>query len=64
MLHGGHFNRLKQSLRDVVQYQEKVLGGDAHLTLWSVSVETIQERSENLIFGDINDQISQFVCNG
>ena len=37
------------SLYQLVQYQGKVPGGDAPLTLGSVSVEAIQETSEILI---------------
>ena len=44
--------------------QGKVPGGDALPTLWSVSVEAIQETSEIQIFADINGQITQFVSNG
>ena len=52
------------SLCELVKHQTKVLGGDAPLTLGSVSVEAIQENSEILIFADINGRISQYVCNG
>ena len=64
MLQGGLFNGFKGSLCELVQHQRKVPGGDAPPTLGSVSLETIQETSEILIFTDIHGRISQFVCNG
>ena len=47
-----------------MQHQGKVPRGDDPLTLGFVSVETIQETSEILIFADIDGRVSQFVCNG
>ena len=44
----------KVSLCELVQHQGKAPGGDAPLTLGSISVETIQETGETLIFADIN----------
>ena len=47
-----------------MQHQGKIPRGDTPTTLGPVSVETIQETSEILIFADIDGQIPQFVCNG
>ena len=47
-----------------MKYQGKVPGGDAPPAFGSVSMETVQETSEILIFADINSGIAQFVSNG
>ena len=47
----------------LVQYQGKVPGENAPLIFGSVSVETIQETGEILIFADINGEVSQLVSN-
>ena len=54
MLQSGLFKGLKWSLCQLVQNQGEVPGGYAPPTLRSISVETIQERSEIFIFADIN----------
>ena len=57
LLQGGLFKRFKVSLCQLVQHQGEVPGGDASPNLRSVSVETIQETNEILIFTDINGGI-------
>ena len=47
-----------------MKYQGKVPFGDALLTMGSASEEAIQEKSQILIFADINGGISQVVCKG
>ena len=47
-----------------MKYQEKFPGGDASVFLRSVTMKTIKEMSEILIFADINGQITRFVYNG
>ena len=54
MFQGGLVLGFKGSLCQLVQYQGKFPGGDGPPTLWSVSVEAIQETGEILIFVDIN----------
>ena len=63
VLQGGLFKGFKGSLCRLVQYQGEVPGGDAPSTLGSVSVETIHETGEILIFADINGKVSQLVSN-
>ena len=53
MLQRGLFNGFKCRLCQLVQHQGEVPGGDAPPTLRSVSMETIQETSEIIIFTDI-----------
>ena len=53
MLQGGLFNWFKRGLCQLVQNQGEVPGGDSPPAFGSVSVETIQETSEILIFADI-----------
>ena len=60
---GGLFQGFKGSLCQLVQHQREVPGGDAPPALGSVSMETIQETSEILIFADINGDVAQFVSN-
>ena len=55
--------RVQGSLGQLVQNLGKVPAGDAPPTLGSVSVETIQETGEILIFADINGEVSQLVSN-
>ena len=57
MLQRGIFKGFKGTLCQLVQYQGEVAGGDAPLTLKSVSVEAIQETSEIFIFADIDRRI-------
>ena len=64
MFQGGLFQGIKGSLCELMYNQWKVPGGDAPPALRSVSMETIQETSEVLIFADINGGIAQFVSNG
>ena len=54
MLQGGLFDGFKWRLCQLGEHQGEVPGGDTPLTFKSVSVETIQETSEMLIFADIN----------
>ena len=61
---GGLFKGFKGSLCQLVQYQGKVPGWYAPPTLGSVSMESIQDVGEILIFADINDGISQLVRDG
>ena len=44
--------------------QGKAPGGKAPPALGYVSMETIQELGEILIFGDINGEVAQIVSNG
>ena len=60
---GGLLQGFKWSLCQLVQHQREVPGGDAPPALRSVSMETIQETSEVLIFADIYSGIAQFVSN-
>ena len=64
MLQGGLFNGFKWSICQLVQKQGEIPGGDAPPTFGPVSVETIQETSEILIFADIYGCISQLISNG
>ena len=64
MFQGGLFKGFKGSLCELVQYQGKVPGGDVPPVLGSVSMETIQETSENPLLADINGEIAPFVSNG
>ena len=45
-----------------MQHQREVPGGDAPPALGSLSMETIQETSEILIFADINGDIAHFIA--
>ena len=47
-----------------MQDQGQVLGGYTSPALGPVSMETIQETSEILIFADINGGVAQLVSNG
>ena len=57
MFQGGLFYWFKWSLCQLVQHQGEITGGNAPPSFGSVSVETIQETSEILIFADINGRI-------
>ena len=64
VLQRGLFNWFRWSLCQLVQQQGEVPGGDSPPSLWSVSVETIQEASEIFIFANINEWVSLFISNG
>ena len=54
----------KWSLCQLVQYQGKVPGGNSSPSFGSISVETIQETSEIIIFADTDCRIPQLISNG
>ena len=60
----GLFNPFEWSLCQLVQHQGEVSGGDAPPRFGSVSMETVQETSEILIFAETYGRISQFINNG
>ena len=64
MLQRGLFDWLKWSLCQQVQNQGEVPGGGSPPAFGSVSVETVQETSENFILADINGRVFQFISNG
>ena len=60
----GVFNGLEMRLCQLVLHQGKVPGRHTPPTFGSVSVKSIQEMNEILIFADIYGRIPQFVSNG